>query len=56
MNRRSIMSSRSPVQGCCCSFIDSPSSDDGAAAMSIPLASSSAIGMHRHDREQRIFA
>src|ERR1700676_4121143 len=54
MTRRSIIPLRSPVQGCCCSFIDSSSPDDAADAMSIPLASSSAIGMHRHDREERI--
>src|ERR1700676_4858114 len=52
MTRRSIMPSRSPVQGCCSSFIDSSSLGDAAAALTASPVSSSAIDMHRHERVQ----
>src|ERR1700722_8298147 len=54
------MPSRSPVQGCCCSFIDSSSAgapaapSAPAAAASTALASSNAIAMNRHVRAMRV--
>jgi hypothetical protein len=42
MYRRSIMPSRSPVQGCCCSCIDSSSAGDAGAAIVDAAASTKA--------------